>query len=289
MITNPFSLKLNLTDLNSRFDKMFERNIEQKYSLIHNDQISKIYLPLVNCIKIGYDALIKKDPKQCTFIVGITGPVSVGKSTMTELLAALFRQYFGDLKVQTLSVDGFLYSNKELKKKNIFERKGFPESYNYSEIVNFLKNVKAGADNVFYPLYSHETSDVIPNKQGVITKPDILFIEGINLLQKSAKEKELISDYLDLSIYIDADESQIEDWYLARFHNLMDLNKNDPTNFFYSWAHKPLSVADDFARKVWRKTNLPNNKFYIQPTQKRADIVLHKVNDHIVDKVKTRI
>lgn len=267
---------------------MFERNIEEKNNLVRTEQIKKIYLPLINCIKIEHDQLVKNEPEQFTFIVGITGPVSVGKSTVTELMASLWHEFYPNLKVQTLGTDGFLYSNKELKKRNLFQRKGFPETYNYSKIVRFLKDVKKGTDNVFYPLYSHSLSDVVANQRGLITKPDILFIEGINLLQKSAQNNDLISDYLDLSIYLDADESQVEDWYLARFHRLMDLNKNDPTNFFYSWAHKPLSEADEFAREVWQKINLPNNELYVEPTKRRADIILHKVNDHVVDRVSTK-
>lgn len=259
---------------------MFERNPIDKSNLIKADQINKIYLPLAKKIQ-----KLAQDNNSQTFIVGVTGPVSVGKSTTTELLADLLKQENKQVKVQTLTTDGFLYPNDVLKAKGLFERKGFPESYDYQRIIDFLRNVKVGADNVLYPLYSHTISDVISDRQGVINKPDILIIEGINLLQTPADQDPTIRNYLDLSIYLDADEDQIEEWYLVRFHRMMDINRDDPTNFFYSWAHKPLSKADKFAKQVWRDINLPNNLQYIEPTKVNADIILHKVDHHLVNDV----
>lgn len=252
------------------------------------------YIPLIQYItylyhekrkKVAYQNKLINDNANSTFIIGICGPVSVGKSTMTSLLLDSLKDKFPKLAINSVSTDDFLYSNSELRKMNLLERKGFPESYDHGKIINFLKEIRKGENSVIYPIYSHELSDIVPDKNAIMKKTDILLVEGINTLQLPTKGINPISDYLDFSIYIDADLEQIRRWYIQRFFKMVELNHNKPNNFFYKWGKVSKEKAINFANSVWYKVNLPNIKKYIIPTRQRADLIVCKGENHLIERM----
>lgn len=170
----------------------------------------------------------------------------------------------------------------------LMERKGFPESYNMPRLIEFLNDVKSGKPLAKSPVYSHQTYDIVPNRYNVITHPDILIIEGINVLQLPSNQHIYISDFTDYSVYVDADADLIESWYLDRFKALMKIAKDDPQNYFYPWAIGDPADAIAMAEGVWEDVDLKNLNDYILPTRNRADLILHKVAHHLIDAVYFR-
>lgn len=222
------------------------------------------------------------------FIIGISGSVAVGKSTTARLIQILFERCYPNLHVQLMTTDGFLYPNSELKRKRLMSRKGFPESYNMKLLFDFLSDVTGGKKKVYYPLYSQEISDIVPGKYGVISNPDILVIEGINTLQLPPNGVVVTSDFFNFSIYIDANEEIIEKWFMQRFKHLLKINKENPENFYYSWANGPLDIAVNRAEKIWQTVDLVNLREYIAPTKNRANVILHKGDGHQIDHIYVR-
>lgn len=222
------------------------------------------------------------------FIIGISGSVAVGKSTTARLLQVLLSRTYPDLKVHLMTTDGFIYSNQELKRRNLFERKGFPESYNMNLLTNFLQDVMSGKEDIVYPLYSQELSDIVPGEYGHVKQPDILIIEGINTLQLPTNGQIVTSDFFDFSIYIDAAEELIEEWFMQRFVRVLELNKNNPNNFYYKMANGPREDALQLAQETWQMVNLVNLREYIAPTKQRASLVLHKTEGHLIDQIYLR-
>ncbi|WP_278390448.1 type I pantothenate kinase [Lactobacillus acetotolerans] len=231
---------------------------------------------------------LHKKIKKAPFIIGISGSVAVGKSTTARLLELLLSRTYPNLKVHLMTTDGFIYSNQELKRRDLLSRKGFPESYNMSLLTDFLKDVLSCKDDIIYPLYSQALSDIVPGKYGHVKNPDILIIEGINTLQLPQNGQIVISDFFDFSIYIDAEEDLIEKWYMQRFVKLLDLNKNNPTNFYYKMANGPREAAIKLAEETWQMVNLVNLREYIAPTKQRASLILHKTNGHLIDQIYLR-
>lgn len=221
------------------------------------------------------------------FIISIAGSVSVGKSTFATKLKQKLIKYNSNKKVQVVSADSFLMSNSELETRNLMDEKGFPSSFNWKLIAEFLTAIKNGKTHVPYYVYSHKLSD-ISDKIEYIENPDILIIEGINLLQKAPGDGLSPSDFVDFSIYLDADKNDLEQWYMERFHEMLKINHDNPGNFFYQWAHKPRLEADEFAHGVWQAVNLKNLNEYIAPTKERADMILKKNYDHSVSDVYLR-
>ncbi|WP_431189084.1 type I pantothenate kinase [Pediococcus acidilactici] len=269
-----------------------------------NDRISledvqDVYVPLVRLLQKKYadfekwnrDKLdfLQIPVKKTPFIVGISGSVAVGKSTTARLLQVLLSNWFSDLKTQLITTDGFLYPNAELKRRHLMSRKGFPESYNMKELIHFLNAVKTGQKQIKVPKYSHQVYDVIKDEYDVIDQPDILIVEGINVLQLPANETIYVSDFFDWSIYVDAEADLIEKWFLERFGVLLDTAFHDPSNYYYQYAQMPREEAFAYAKKIWRDIDLKNLKEYILPTRFRADMILHKTERHVMDNILVRV
>lgn len=260
--------------------------------------VDEIYQTLLNYIYLAYQAKQATAAKKAEFlqlpeskvpyIIGISGSVAVGKSTTARLLQLLLTRYYPDLKTQMMTTDGFIYPNQELEKRKLMPRKGFPESYNMQMLRDFLQDVVSGKNYVVYPLYSQELSDIVPGRYGHVEKPDILIIEGINTLQLPESGQLVTSDFFDFSIYIDAEEDLIEKWYMQRFKKIMKMKKNDPSNFYYKLANGPEDEALRLAEETWQMVNLVNLRQYIAPTKERANLILHKVEGHLIDKIYLR-
>lgn len=215
------------------------------------------------------------------FVVAVTGSVASGKSTLSKKLKLALQEKYGNDNVDLVSMDGFIMSNAELDDKGLMSQKGFPSSFKWDAIVNFLTEIKRRHPKVPYRLYSQTISDLVPDKIAYVKQPDILLVEGINLLQTYGKQK-VLTDFIDFSIYLDADESLLESWFMDRFHQLLVVNANSPDNFFYRWVKMPTTEADRLAHQVWRDVNLKNLHEYILPSKERADLIVKKCRDHIM-------
>ncbi|TPR24682.1 type I pantothenate kinase [Apilactobacillus micheneri] len=268
-----------------------------------NDQISlqdvkDVYIPIVHLLDLCTQnfndwqktktQFLDKENRKVPFIIGISGSVAVGKSTTARLLEVLLSHFFPEKKVQLITTDGFLYNTKELERRGIMQQKGFPESYDMKALINFLNEVKSGQPNVKAPVYSHEVYDIIPNRYDIIDRPDILIIEGINTLQLPSNQQIYVSDFTDFSIYIDAADDLIEKWYLDRFKKLMDTAFQNPSNHYYELAHSNRDKAVQMAKDVWQSINLPNLEENIKPTKTRADLIIHKGEEHRIDNILLR-
>ena len=264
-----------------------------------NDNISiqdviEVYLPLISLIQIYKNSqenlsfskgiFLKKEASKRPFIIGISGSVAVGKSTTSRLLQLLLARTFKDSKVEMVTTDGFIYPNEVLIEKNILDRKGFPESYNMELLLNFLDTVKNGM-TAHIPVYSHEVYDIIPDQKQTIEAPDFLIVEGINVFQNQKNKRIYMTGYFDFSIYIDAENELIERWYLERFDSLLELAKTDKTNYYNRFVKMPHNDAIEFAKMVWKTINLVNLEKYIEPTRNRAELILHKTNNHRIDQI----
>lgn len=266
--------------------------------VINLTDVQEIYGSLINYLHLVYQEkrtlqqkqseFLKQHVLAAPFIIGISGSVAVGKSTTARLLQVLLSRTFPSLNVHLMTTDGFIYPNEELKRRGLFDRKGFPESYNMNLLSDFLKDVLSGKENIAYPLYSQELSDIVPGKYGHVKQPDILIIEGINTLQLPTNGQIVTSDFFDFSIYIDADEELIEEWFMQRFERVLEMNKNDPTNFYYEMANCPRADAIQLAQDTWQMVNLVNLREYIAPTKQRASLILHKTTGHKIDEIYLR-
>lgn len=283
------------------FASVTDSELKQLRSL--NDEVSlkdvkDIYSPLRHLIHVRYrdyqtaefnlSQFMGEHDHNHPFIIGIAGSVAVGKSTTARLLQLMLSRAYPDKRVQMITTDGFLYPNAELERRGIMDRKGFPESYDMDLLIHFLNNVKNNQGIVRAPMYSHQIYDIVPDQEEVIDHPDILIVEGINVLQLPSKQPIYISDYFDLSIYVDANADLIEQWYLERFGMLLDTAFTDPTNYYYEYAIGDRDAAFAMARDVWHRVNLTNLNEYILPTKNRADVILHKTTNHVIDRVELR-
>ena len=278
-----------------------QENLDEIKSL--NDQISlrdvqDIYLPLIKLIQLQYQnyqqmqlqkmTFLRKSSRRIPYIIGIAGSVAVGKSTTARLLQILLKRLMPDRRIEMITTDGFLYPNAELKRRGIMARKGFPESYDMDRLLTFMNDVNAGEDQVTAPTYSHSVYDVMEDHPQTIYKPDILIVEGINVLQLPTTQRLFVSDFFDFSVYVDADASLVEKWYLERFGMLLDTAFQDPTNHYYPYAQGDRAEAFKMAKQVWKDVDLPNLNDYILPTRTRADVILHKTEHHYIDRVYLR-
>ncbi|NBN96881.1 MAG: type I pantothenate kinase, partial [Actinobacteria bacterium] len=211
------------------------------------------------------------------YVIGVAGSVAVGKSTLARLLQTLLSRWPEHPRVELVTTDGFLFSNEELAARGILDRKGFPESYDTRRLLEFLRAVKSGEPEVSAPVYSHVIYDVLPDTQVTVHQPDILILEGLNVLQVDSRANEFVSDYFDFSIYLDADESLIEDWLFQ-----------DPNSFFRHFAELNEGQATALAQEIWETINGRNLRENIAPTKGRASLVIEKGHDHRVTDVFLR-
>ena len=265
---------------------------------IDMDEVATIYLPLSRLLNLYVSATQDLQKVSSTFlgtiapkvpyVIGIAGSVAVGKSTFARILQALLAQWPDHPQVDLITTDGFLHPNRVLEERGIMHRKGFPESYDTRSLLRVLREIKSGADCVDAPVYSHVTYDIVPDDQVVVKRPDIVILEGLNVLQTGTDATEFVSDYFDFSIYIDADEADIEQWYVERFLTLRESVFQDPDSFFSNYAGLTDDEAVETARGIWRAINGLNLRENIAPTRDRASLVVHKQADHRVDRVQLR-
>ena len=220
-------------------------------------------------------------------MIGIAGSVAVGKSTTARILQALLARWPSHPRVDLVTTDSFLYPNRVLEERRILNRKGFPESYDQRALVQFVAEVKAGAAAVEAPVYSHLTYDLIPDQRVVVTRPDVLIVEGLNVLQAGGGRL-FVSDYFDFSIYVDALEADVEKWYEERFLTLRETAFRDPSSYFRRFAQLSEPEAIATARQIWAEINGVNLRENILPTRERARVILEKGPDHLVRAVRLR-
>ena len=265
-----------------------------------NDRVSltdveEVYVPILEVFELYYQKHVELHQKEqevlqqpqrtIPFIVGISGSVAVGKSTTARLFQTLLEQKYPNKKIELMTTDGFLYPTKVLQEKGILDKKGFPESYDMERLIDFLISVKTENKAVTAPIYSHEIYDILPNITQTIDSPDILIVEGINVLQLPPNWDIYVSDFFDWSIYVDANEENIEHWFLERFELILDKAKFQPENYYYQLANEDRQKAVEMAKNVWKTINLKNLHEYILPTRQRADLIIHKSENHYIDKV----
>jgi type I pantothenate kinase len=227
------------------------------------------------------------------YILGVAGSVAVGKSTTARVLQALLARWSPRPKVDLITTDGFLYPNAVLERQGLMQKKGFPESYDLPTLLNFLSDIKAGRRRVRAPVYSHLTYDIVPGQSIEIDQPDILIVEGVNVLQtgrlpRDGKAVPFVSDFFDFSVYIDAEEAVLRQWYIKRFLALRDTAFVDPKSYFHRYALLSDEEATATAIAIWERTNLANLEDNILPTRPRATCILTKGADHVVEQVALR-
>ncbi|MFZ9868832.1 MAG: type I pantothenate kinase [Ilumatobacteraceae bacterium] len=262
------------------------------------DEVTAIYLPLTRLLNLYVSATQNLHRVSATFlgtiapklpyIIGIAGSVAVGKSTLARLLQALLSRWPEHPRVELVTTDGFLFPNTELEARGIMDRKGFPESYDTRLLLDFLRAVKSGEPEVAVPVYSHVIYDILPDRREIVHQPDILILEGLNVLQVDSSANEFVSDYFDFSIYLDADEALVESWFVERFHALRRTVFQDPESFFRHFAELDDTQADALARQIWQSINGRNLRENIAPTKGRASLVIEKGADHRVTDVFLR-
>lgn len=267
------------------------------------EEAEEIYLPLSRLISLYVEAtqalhhastkFLGADNRKVPYIIGVAGSVAVGKSTTSRILRALLQRWPSSPKVDLVTTDGFLFSNKVLEEKGLTDRKGFPESYDRARFVAFLGDIKSGKPDVKVPVYSHLIYDVLDGEELVVDRPDILIVEGLNILQpgelpKSGKPLLFASDFLDFSIFIDADIGDLREWFMERFRRLRETAFADPKSFFHRFSQMSLDEAEKFGLWAWEAINVPNLVENILPTRGRAHLVLTKGPGHTIDQVDLR-
>ena len=270
-------------------------------------EVAEIFLPLSRLVNLHVtaaqrllqvtDTFLMRPSLSPPFIIGVAGSVAVGKSTIARVMRALLARWPEHPRVDLITTDGFLLPNVELEARGLMRRKGFPESYDVSRLLRFLADVKAGLPAVEGPIYSHLSYDVVPGEHVTVRRPDVLIVEGINVLQgpeafrdgdSVGRPRVVVSDFFDFSIYVDADEESLERWYVNRFLTFRDTAFRDPASYFHRYSQLSEPEAADTARAIWREINLVNLQQNIVGTRERATVILRKASDHKIEEVKLR-
>lgn len=262
-------------------------------------EVADVYLPLSQLLNLYVSEtqnlheresrFLGERATRVPFIIGVAGSVAVGKSTVARLLKELLSRWEGTPKVALVTTDGFLYPNAELERRDLMSRKGFPESYDRKALLKFVSEIKSGVSKVSAPVYSHLAYDIVPGEKITIETPDVLIVEGLNVLQTPEKDQPLaLSDFFDFKIYVDADPVDIRTWYLERFKKLRAGAFTNPKSFFHRYAEMEFEDALATAEGFWENINLPNLTENIAPTLSRATLVLQKGFDHAVKQVLLR-
>lgn len=262
-------------------------------------EVTEVYLPLSRLLNLYVTEAQKlhdvtsnflgERAKRTPFIIGVAGSVAVGKSTVSRLLKEMLSRWETTPKVALITTDGFLYPNAELEKRNLMHRKGFPESYDRLALLKFVADIKSGAESVAAPVYSHLSYDIVADEQVTIESPDVVIIEGLNVLQSPGQDQDVaLSDYFDFKIYVDADVAYVTEWFLNRFKQLREGAFTNPKSYFHKYAEMDFDKALERANEIWQTINLPNLVENIQPTKSRATLVLRKGENHAVESVLLR-
>lgn len=261
-------------------------------------EVEEVYLPLSRLLNLFFvgrggtrdtvSGFLGETVQPTPFVIGVAGSVAVGKSTTSRLLRTLLARWPEHPRVELVTTDSFLYPNAVLADRGLMERKGFPESYDRRALVRFVQSVKSGESRVDIPIYSHLEYDIVPKARQTVERPDILIVEGLNVLQAPPPGGLGVSDYFDFSIYVDAKDEDVRRWYIDRLLALRRTAFTDPRSYFREYAKLSEEQARDFAVGVWGSINEPNLVENILPTRARATLVLHKSRDHSVDRVRLR-
>ena len=262
-------------------------------------EVREVYLPLSRLLNLhvastrglhrALSTFLGDEGRPTPFVIGIAGSVAVGKSTVARLLRELLRRWDDTPRVELVTTDGFLYPNEDLQRRGLMQRKGFPESYDQRALLRFVTRVKSGVDEVRSPFYSHVAYDIVPDAEIVVHRPDILIVEGLNVLQPPRSSHSLaVSDMFDFSIYVDARTRDIRQWYEDRFLRLQRNAFSTPGAYFRKYADLDEATAREQARSIWDSINGPNLEANILPTRSRARLVLRKDADHSVNSVLLR-
>src|SRR5580698_995766 len=279
------------------------RKLQSMHEPISIDEVIAIYLPLSRLLALYVAAtqglfkatqrFLGADDGKVPYVIGIAGSVAVGKSTTARVLQALLTRWPNTPKVELVTTDGFLHPNETLNREGLMQRKGFPESYDGSALIRFLSDIKAGKRNVVAPVYSHLVYDVVPGETITVDRPDILIVEGLNVLLPNRLSREdkmipFVSDFFDFSVFLHADEALLEKWYVARFMRLRETAFRDPRSYFHKYADLGDDAAQAIARAIWTRINLVNLQENILPTRPRASLLLTKGASHRIEEVALR-
>jgi type I pantothenate kinase len=277
--------------LRSMYDRLDMKEVEEIYLPL--SRLLSIYVAATQRLYYAQRQFLGIEDRKMPYIIGVAGSVAVGKSTTARVLQALLARWSPKPKVDLVTTDGFLFPNATLERQGLMQKKGFPESYDLPLLLSFLSDIKAGRSPVRAPVYSHLAYDIVPNQWAEIAQPDILIVEGVNVLQtgrlpRDGKAVPVVSDFFDFSVYIDADEAVLRDWYVKRFLALRGTAFLDPRSYFNRYALLSDAEATATALAIWDRTNLANLEDNILPTRPRATLILKKGADHVVETVALR-
>jgi type I pantothenate kinase len=271
------------------------QGINEEISL---SEVADIYLPLARLINLHVAAaqhlhrvsetFLEAPPVRVPYVIGIAGSVAVGKSTTARILQALLARWPDHPRVDLITTDGFLFPNRVLEARGIMDRKGFPESYDVRRLIRFCSDVKSGRPRVTAPVYSHLRYDIVPDEVQTVDQPELVIVEGLNVLQTGAAAPVFVSDFFDFSIYVDASVADLREWYVQRFERLRETVFQDPASYFHRFSELTAEEATSTALRIWEEINEVNLRENVLPTRERADLILEKGPRHSVQRVRLR-